>query len=160
MGSVTWCRPCRALAKPYLALAEHFAPSSLEARDGVVFAKLYGNASDDSKALFRDRLKVRVTPTFFVFGAAKPGEPTTVLHSHTGANKAKLEHAVREAIAAQGGDVGGIPPLYPPERKATGGWRGESFFWGGGGVERRRESKKVPPSLFIVLVFHFFSFHR
>ena len=121
MASVTWCRPCRALAKPYLALAGRYAPSSPGAGDGVLFAKLYGNASDEAKLLFRDRLKVRVTPTFFVFGSANPGEPTTALHSHTGANKAKLEHAVREAIAARGGDVGG-PPLYPPERKATGGW--------------------------------------
>ena len=121
LASVTWCRPCRALAKPYLSLAERYAPSAVDASDGVLFAKLYGNASDEAKLLFRDKLKVRVTPTFFVFGAAKPGEPTTVLHSHTGANKAKLEHAVREAIAARGGDVGG-PPLYPPERKPTGGW--------------------------------------
>ena len=111
-----------------------------------MFAKLYGNASDDSKALFRDRLKVRVTPTFFVFGAAKPGEPTTVLHSHTGANKAKLEHAVREAIAAQGGDVGGIPPLYPPERKATGG-EGRVFFWGGGAREEERAKRSPRLSL-------------
>ena len=117
----TLFRPCRALAKPYLALAGRYAPSSPGAGDGVLFAKLYGNASDEAKLLFRDRLKVRVTPTFFVFGSANPGEPTTALHSHTGANKAKLEHAVREAIAARGGDVGG-PPLYPPERKATGGW--------------------------------------
>jgi len=121
MASVTWCRPCRALAKPYLSLAGRYAPSSPGAGDGVLFAKLYGNASDEAKLLFRDRLKVRVTPTFFVFGSANPGEPTTALHSHTGANKAKLEHAVREAIAARGGEVGG-PPLYPPERKATGGW--------------------------------------
>lgn len=121
MASVTWCRPCRALAKPLTNLAERYAPSSPSSADGVLFAKLYGNASDDAKLLFRDRLKVRVTPTFFVFGAANAGEPTTMLHSHTGANKAKLEHAVREAIAAKGGDVGGAP-LYPPERKATGGW--------------------------------------
>ena len=121
MASVTWCRPCRALAKPYLSLAERYAPSARDASDGVLFAKLYGNASDEAKLLFRDKLKVRVTPTFFVFGAAAPGEPTTALHSHTGANKAKLEHAVREAIAARGGDVGGAP-LYPPERKPTGGW--------------------------------------
>lgn len=97
----------------------------MEAKDGVLFAKLYGNASDEAKLLFRDRLKVRVTPTFFVFGAAGPGEPTTALHSHTGANKAKLEHAVREAIAAQEGGAGflaGVAPLYPPERKPTGGW--------------------------------------
>ena len=121
MASVTWCRPCRALAKPYLRLAERYAPSARDAGDGVLFAKLYGNASDEAKLLFRDKLKVRVTPTLFVFGAAGAGEPTAALHSHTGANKAKLEHAVREAIAARGGDVGG-PPLYPPEPKATGGW--------------------------------------
>jgi calmodulin len=51
MASLTWCRPCRALARPLATLAAHY-PDAL-------FLKLYGNTDDETKRLFRDVLKVR-----------------------------------------------------------------------------------------------------
>ena len=116
LSSVTWCRPCRALAAPLKKLAAAYGPGTAS---GVGFYRVYGNASSEAKALFRDRLGTRVTPTWFIFTGPGGGEP---VHSHTGANKAKLEHAIREAVAGVKGE--GVLPecLYPPEPKATGGW--------------------------------------
>lgn len=109
MASLTWCRPCRALARPLATLAAHY-PSA-------TFLKLHGNTDDGTKRLFRDVLKVRSTPTFFVW---RDGQIT---HTHTGARKDKLEHAVREAVAAGAGGAAGLPDaLWPVEPKATGGW--------------------------------------
>ena len=55
-----------------------------------------------------------------------PSFSAELVHTHTGANKAKLEHAVREALAEMGeGGVAAIPPggpLYPVEPKPAGGW--------------------------------------
>jgi hypothetical protein len=65
--------------------------------------------------------QVRSTPTFFIWRG------TSLVHTHSGANKAKAEHAVRDAVAAAGGGgaaaVAALPPvLFPVEPKATGGW--------------------------------------
>ena len=63
--------------------------------------------------------QVRSTPTFFIWRG------TSLIHTHSGANKAKAEHAVRDAVAGEGGAaaVAALPPvLFPVEPKATGGW--------------------------------------
>lgn len=106
MASLTWCRPCRALARPLATLASAYPTAT--------FLKLYGNTDDNTKRLFRDVLKVRSTPTFFVY---RGGE---LVHTHTGARKDKLEHAVREAVAATGAAL--PETIFPVEPKATGGW--------------------------------------
>lgn len=43
----------------------------------VGFVKMYGNASEAAKHLFKDRLKARVTPTFYFFrnGVHTPHTP-------------------------------------------------------------------------------------
>ncbi len=33
----------------------------------VIFVKFYGNSSDETKEMFKNRLKARVTPTFYFF---------------------------------------------------------------------------------------------
>lgn len=38
-----------------------------EAYSNVSFATLYGNANEDLKHVFRDRLGTKVTPTFFFY---------------------------------------------------------------------------------------------
>lgn len=45
-----------------------------EAYSNVSFATLYGNANEDLKHVFRDRLGTKVTPTFFFYrnGALQP----------------------------------------------------------------------------------------
>lgn len=109
MASLTWCRPCKALGRPLKQLAAAYP--------GVLFLKLFGDADANTKALFRDTLKVRSTPTFFFFAGS------TLAASHTGANKAKLELAVRDAVVAGGVDAGDLPkPVFPLEPKPTGGW--------------------------------------
>ena len=116
LSSVTWCRPCRAMAAPIKKLAAAYGPGT---PSGVGLFRVYGNASEGAKARFRDRLGTRATPTWFIFVGAGP-EP---VHTHTGANKARLEHAIREAVAGARGE-GALPGacLYPPEPKPTGGW--------------------------------------
>ncbi|BDA48418.1 probable calmodulin-like protein 5 at N-terminal half [Coccomyxa sp. Obi] len=84
LASLTWCRPCKTLAKPLQALAQAYRE--------VGFVKMYGNASEAAKHLFKDRLKARVTPTFYFF---RNGE---LLHTHTGANKNKLEYYMRQFL--------------------------------------------------------------
>ncbi len=42
------------------AAAKHYA-------DSTVFLKLFGNSNDSTKALFKERLKCRSTPTFYFF---------------------------------------------------------------------------------------------
>jgi Ca2+-binding EF-hand superfamily protein len=118
LSSVTWCRPCRAMATPLKKLAAAYGPGT---PSNVGFYRLYGNASNEAKALFKERLGTKVTPTWFIFSGNDPKDPP--IHTHTGTNKAKLEHAVREAVAAAKGE-GALPPeaLYPPEPKPTGGW--------------------------------------
>ncbi|KAK9800235.1 hypothetical protein WJX73_003462 [Symbiochloris irregularis] len=83
MSTVTWCRPCKAMQKSIQSIAQHYTK-------GLHFLKLYGNQNDECKSLFKDRLLTRVTPTFFFF---KDGQ---IIHSHTGANRGKLEHYIRQ----------------------------------------------------------------
>lgn len=67
-GDWGWMLPCRALLTPYGKLAERYS-------DKAKFIKFYGNANENTKSLFRDRLKARATPTLCFFnskGAALP----------------------------------------------------------------------------------------
>ncbi|KAK9845585.1 hypothetical protein WJX84_004205 [Apatococcus fuscideae] len=77
-----------------------------EAYSNVSFATLYGNESEDLKHVFRDRLGTKVTPTFFFY---RNGE---IVHTHTGANKTKLETFIRENFSPD--EASSLPEeLYP-----------------------------------------------
>ena len=66
------------------------APQKLAAHyKDAVFLKFYGNANDDTKALFTDRLKCRSTPAFYFFRGG------AVLESCTGANATRFETMLR-----------------------------------------------------------------
>lgn len=107
MSTVTWCRPCKGMQKAIQNLAEHY-------KNGVHMLRLYGNSNDECKHLFKDRLLTRVTPTFFFW---RNGE---IVHTHTGANKAKLEHYMRQFLPASSN----MPEyLYPVEQQPTGGFK-------------------------------------
>lgn len=93
LAGFTWCRPCRALLTPYGKLAERY-------KDEAKFIKFYGNANENTKVLFRDRLKARATPTICFFN--QQGEMT---HQHSGGNKQKLEFYIREAVDASGSTI-------------------------------------------------------
>ena len=114
LSSVTWCRPCRAMAAPLRKLTAAYGPGTPA---GVGFYRVYGNASPEAKTLFRDRLGTRATPTWFVFVGSDP----TPAHSHTGANKAKLEAAIRAVVGEVRGE-GALPAdcLYPPDAAPVG----------------------------------------
>ena len=64
--------------------------------------------------------QVRSTPTFFIWRGSH------LVSTHSGANKAKAEHAIRDAVAggADGAAAAAALPaaLFPVEPKATGGW--------------------------------------
>lgn len=73
-----------------------------------------GNANENTKSLFRDRLQARATPTLAMFDSTgKMG------HSHTGANKAKLEFYLREYIGETDSET-----LYPPYQLTGGSSQG------------------------------------
>lgn len=46
--------------RPLQALAKHYAGT-------VVCLKLFGNSNDDTKRLFKEKLKARTTPSFYFF---------------------------------------------------------------------------------------------
>lgn len=97
-ASLTFCRPCRSFRGAVAALAA--------ATPGVVFGHFFGNSNDSTKVLFRDVLKVPLTPGFaFYRRGAKVGP------IHTGANAAKLVAALRERASGPGEDpLAGLPP--------------------------------------------------
>lgn len=66
--------------------------------------QFYGNANENTKRLFRDRLKARATPTLAMFDA--DGE---MRHQHSGANKSRLEFYLREFIGETSSET-----VYPP----------------------------------------------
>jgi len=96
-SGLTWCRPCKAMQRPIQKLAAHYSGPA-------VFLKLFGNSNDKTKALFKERLKIRSTPCFMVF---KNKEAAYV---QTGANKEKLEAGIRELIPEAQRPVGIIYP--------------------------------------------------
>ena len=81
--------------------AQHFC-SPVHA--ACAFPQFYGNANENTKRLFRDRLKARATPTLAMFDA--DGE---MRHSHSGANKSRLEFYLREFIGETSSET-----IYPP----------------------------------------------
>lgn len=111
MAGLSWCRPCKGVASAYAKLAKHYEKAGLSAA-----LKVYGNANDRTKAVFK-RLKIRSTPAFVFF---KGGE---VIGAATGGNKAKLESAIREVLGG-GGDQAAASlgeRLYPaPEGAVVG----------------------------------------
>eukprot|EP01023_Acetabularia_acetabulum_P044590 TRINITY_DN4480_c2_g2_i1.p1 TRINITY_DN4480_c2_g2~~TRINITY_DN4480_c2_g2_i1.p1 ORF type:complete len:313 (+),score=83.12 TRINITY_DN4480_c2_g2_i1:151-1089(+) len=86
-AGLTWCRPCKGIQRPYQKLAEAY--------NDVKFIKFYGNANDNTKNLFKNRLKARASPSFFFI---RNGE---IVSSHTGANKIKLEGNLRNALSQE-----------------------------------------------------------
>ncbi|KAF5833967.1 thioredoxin-like protein [Dunaliella salina] len=86
-SALTWCRPCKGMQRPAHKLAERY-------KDSTVWMKLFGNANEQTKTLFKDRLKIRSTPSFIIF---KDGE---VAYTQTGTNKEKLEAGIREVLGA------------------------------------------------------------
>lgn len=82
------------MAKAYEKIADAYPDA--------VFLKVYGNANASCKKIFK-LLKVRSTPAFIFFREAE------VVATATGANKAKIEAAVREALKPE--EVPG-PALY------------------------------------------------
>lgn len=55
--------------------------------------QFYGNTNENTKRLFRDRLKARATPTLALFDSSGH-----MGHQHSGANKSRLEFYLREFI--------------------------------------------------------------
>jgi len=86
MASLTWCRPCKGFQKHFQKLAEHYTNAR--------FAKFYGNSNENTKALFKDELKVKGTPWFYLY---RDGE---IIGESSGANAKRLEENLRKAMAA------------------------------------------------------------
>lgn len=97
-ASLTWCRPCKKIQPQLEKIAKAYPD--------VLFFKLYGNESDQTKSFFKDDLKVRVTPSFFFFG---DGE---LAGSCTGANPTTVETELRKLLQARGASIA-TPMLYP-----------------------------------------------
>lgn len=124
MCGLSWCRPCKGVAPNFAKLTQKYN----EATGGrLTSLKLYGNANDRTKAVFK-KLKIRSTPAFVFF---KGGE---VVSAITGANKGRLETAIRLALGfgEEEGEEGGAR-LYPPERKVDAG--GVAYATSGSGSE-------------------------
>jgi len=86
-AGATWCGSSRATVTMVKSLADAYPK--------VVFLMLWGNINDATKKLFRDRLKVRSTPAFFMF---KDGD---LVNSFAGAQAGKLEAEVRKRLAPE-----------------------------------------------------------
>lgn len=122
MCGLSWCRPCKGVAPAFAKLSERYASSSSRAGgEGprLTSLKLYGNANERTKAVFK-KLKIRSTPAFVFF---KGGQVAAAV---TGANKGRLETAIRQALGL--GEEGGAGEgaeggerLYPPERSTDAG---------------------------------------
>ena len=85
LASLTWCRPCKRIAPVFQKLAEAY-PS-------VVFIRLNGNDSDETKRLFKKKLKIRATPSFLFF---RQGD---VVGSCIGANPSRVESTLRSFLS-------------------------------------------------------------
>ena len=98
-ASLTWCRPCKKLQPQMEKMAAAYGDTC-----DVVFLKIYGNESDALKTFFKDSLKVRVTPSVFLFMGGE------LVSSTTGANATKHEGEIRRVLGARAADV---TMLYP-----------------------------------------------
>lgn len=86
-AGATWCGSSRATVQMVKSLADHYPTA--------VFLMLWGNVNDASKKLFRDRLKVRSTPAFFMFRS------NDLILSFAGANAGRLEAEIRRRLPAE-----------------------------------------------------------
>jgi len=81
LATLTWCRPCKRILVPYQKCAAAYKDS--------IFVKFHGNENEDTKRFFKEKLKVRVTPSFFFFRNEE------LLGSCTGANSERFETNLR-----------------------------------------------------------------
>lgn len=98
-ASLTWCRPCKKIQPQLEKIAKAYKD--------VLFFKLYGNESEQTKSFFKDDLKVRVTPSFFFFNNGE------LASSCTGANPTKVETELRNLLVATSGGRIDVTMLYP-----------------------------------------------
>lgn len=101
-ASLTWCKPCKTFQPTYEKLAAHYK--------NVTFLKFYGNSNDSTKHLFKEILKARSTPAFFIFLDGQ------AVNSCTGANGSRLEHHIRKSLPA-GKAPEAMLPEYEEEEK-------------------------------------------
>jgi len=80
---MTWCRPCMGFEPKYKRAARE--------NEDLVFLRINGNVSEDTKFLCKHLLKVRATPCFYFFH--KRG----MISSHSGANEGRLKAAILQA---------------------------------------------------------------
>ena len=64
-ASMSWCRHCKSMIRPMERLAEAYPD--------LKFLKFYGNANPNLKALFKNRLRSRGVPAFYVYKGGKVG---------------------------------------------------------------------------------------
>jgi len=84
MATLSWCRPCKRMA-PVL-------PRMAAAYPQVVFLRLNGNDSDETKELFKNKLKFRTTPSFLFFRHG------AVVDTCSGANSERFETHLRDLL--------------------------------------------------------------
>ena len=84
MGSLTWCRPCKRFNPVYQRMAAAYPH--------VVFLHLNGNDSEETKRLFKHKLKIRATPSFLFFRNG------VVVDSCSGANPSRFESHLRALL--------------------------------------------------------------
>jgi thioredoxin 1 len=94
----TWCKPCKAFAPTYAALAGAYA--------AVTFVKFHGNSNDRTKALFKERLRAKETPAFAFLRDGKPVAPLVA-----GANAGKLIAALGGVLAPAEDPLAGAPEI-------------------------------------------------
>jgi Ca2+-binding EF-hand superfamily protein/thiol-disulfide isomerase/thioredoxin len=87
MGSLTWCRPCKRFAPVYQRMAAAYPE--------VIFLHLNGNDNDETKQLFKHKLKIRATPSFLFFRGG------VVVDSCSGANPARFESHLRKLLKGE-----------------------------------------------------------
>ena len=86
LATLTWCRPCKRILVPYQKCAAAY-------KDSTIFVKFHGNENEDTKRFFKEKLKVRVTPSFFFFRNEE------LLGSCTGANSERFETNLRSFLS-------------------------------------------------------------
>jgi thiol-disulfide isomerase/thioredoxin len=122
MCGLSWCRPCKGVAPNFSKLSDRYAKAT---NGKLTSLKIYGNANERTKAVFK-KLKIRSTPAFVFFRGGK------VASAVTGANKGRLETAIRGAL---GLEEEGEDRMYPPERKTDAGGVAAGVASSGSGSE-------------------------
>ncbi|KAL4520905.1 hypothetical protein Ndes2437A_g04857 [Nannochloris sp. 'desiccata'] len=84
MGSLTWCRPCKRMTPVFQRMAAAYPQ--------VVFVHLNGNDSEETKQLFKHKLKIRATPSFLFFRQG------AVVDTCSGANSERFENHLRNLL--------------------------------------------------------------